>query len=268
MNVKVFYFSPVGNTEKIAFYLGEALAKGLGGSVCNQSFTLPQQRQGPLAFSAEDLVVIALPVYAGRLPNVLLKFLQTIEANGALCVPVVVFGNRNFDEALMELSLLLQQAGGQVIGGGAFVAQHAFSKILGQGRPDARDFAELDQFARAILDKVQAGSLEMTAVIPGSNPVGPYYTPRDRHGVGIDIRKVKPKVGDRCSNCGLCATVCPMGSISLENVKEVQGICIKCCACEKRCPQGARYFDDPGYCYHRSELEEVYTRRADPQWFV
>ncbi|WP_409968466.1 EFR1 family ferrodoxin [Bengtsoniella intestinalis] len=267
MDVKVFCFSPVGNTEKIAMHLGKTLARHLGGALIERSFTLPQERQAPLVATAGEIVILALPVYAGRLPNVMAKYLQTMEATGALCVPVVVYGNRNFDDALTEGQLVCEHAGGQVIGGGAFVAQHSFSKTLAVNRPDELDMAQVEQFATALAQKIQAGDTHIP-LLAGNNPPHPYYTPRDRHGNGIDIRKVTPKVGDGCVQCGLCAQHCPMGSINPANVKEMQGICIKCCACEKRCPVGVRYFDDPNYIYHRKELEEMYSRRAEPVWFV
>lgn len=267
MDVKVFYFSPVGNTEKIVIHLGETLAQHLGGEVIERSFTLPQERQAPLVAGAGDVAILAMPVYAGRLPNVMVKYLQTMEATGALCIPVVVYGNRNFDDALTEGQLVFEHAGGQVIGGGAFVAQHSFSQILGANRPDTMDMAAVGAFANALADKIQAGDTH-TPLLAGNNPPHPYYTPRDRYGNGIDIRKVTPKVSDGCVGCGLCASRCPMGSINPADVRQMQGICIKCCACEKRCPVGARYFDDPNYIYHREELEAVYSRRAEPVWFV
>ncbi|MDO4842978.1 MAG: hypothetical protein Q3982_09905, partial [Phoenicibacter congonensis] len=67
---------------------------------------------------------------------------------------------------------------------------------------------------------------------------------------------------------GLCARVCPMGSINPENVKEFIGICIKCGACIKKCPMQAKYYEDAGYLYHQHELEEGYTRRAEPAIFT
>ena len=105
--------------------------------------------------------------------------------------------------------------------------------------------------------------------VRGETPIRPYYTPRDRHGNPINILKVKPKTDpDRCGGCGLCAELCPMGSIDPVDVSQVRGICIKCCACVKKCPSGAKYFDDPGYLFHQHELEDVYTRRAENEWFV
>ena len=59
-----------------------------------------------------------------------------------------------------------------------------------------------------------------------------------------------------------------MGSISLEDPAQVTGICIKCQACIKKCPTGAKYFDDPAFLSHVAMLEENYTRRAEMEVFV
>ena len=99
-------------------------------------------------------------------------------------------------------------------------------------------------------------------------PYRGYYQPRDRRGNPINILKVKPLTKDTCTNCLLCAKICPMGSISFDNVREYTGICIKCGACVKQCPAGAKYYDDEGYLYHRRELEEGFKRRAEPALFL
>ncbi|MEG2144978.1 MAG: 4Fe-4S binding protein, partial [Oscillospiraceae bacterium] len=150
-----------------------------------------------------------------------------------------------------------------------FVGEHSFSETLGKGRPDSMDFMDMDNFIASICEKLKNGETSAPKNIPGNDPLGAYYTPRDRHGNGIDIRKVKPKTKDTCVSCGLCASICPLGSISTEDFKTITGICMKCCACIKRCPVGAKYFDDEGYLYHKSELEAIYGgSRATNQWFL
>ena len=51
------------------------------------------------------------------------------------------------------------------------------------------------------------------------------------------------------------------------DVSAVRGICIKCCACVKGCPTGAKFFDDAGYLYHQHELEAQYARPAENEVF-
>ena len=148
------------------------------------------------------------------------------------------------------------------------MGEHSFSRTLGAGRPNDADEAEMDAFADRIAAKLAAGDTTPVTV-GGCDPIRPYYTPRDRHGNPINILKVKPKTDmTKCSGCGWCAAHCPMGSIAPHDPSQVPGICIKCCACVKGCPTGAKYYDDPGYLYHKSELEEVYARPAENALFV
>ena len=129
--------------------------------------------------------------------------------------------------------------------------------------------AVVEQLAQQTADRVKAlkKAPDAPVKVAGCDPIRPYYTPRDRAGNPVNILKVKPKTNDKCTKCGLCVKVCPMGSINPENPAEVTGICIKCGACFKKCPVGAKYYDDAGYLYHQHELEEGYARRAEPEIF-
>ena len=266
------YFSATDTTKKTVLTIADEAARLLGAEREDYDFTLPGMRENGFAAGKDDLVIFGTPVYAGRVPNVLLKYLATIQGNGALAVPVVLFGNRNFDDGLIELRDILENTGFHTVAAAAFVGEHSFSKTLAAGRPDADDMKEALAFAGKVAEKVKGlpeGEAPAPVEVDGvPHPYRGYYQPRDRKGVSIDIRKIKSLVSDACDDCKICADVCPMGSISHENVREYTGICIKCGACIKKCPKQARYYEDEGYLYHQYELEEGYTRRAAISLFL
>ncbi|NLA85889.1 MAG: flavodoxin family protein, partial [Clostridiales bacterium] len=120
------YFSATGTTQKVVEAVADTIAAEIGAEVGSIDFTLPGARAGALAFNADELVVFGTPVVAGRVPNVLLKYLDTISGGGALAVPVVLFGNRDYDDALVELRDILERGGLHTIAAAAFVGEHSF----------------------------------------------------------------------------------------------------------------------------------------------
>jgi NAD-dependent dihydropyrimidine dehydrogenase PreA subunit/flavodoxin len=273
MNKKIntLYFSATGTTEKIVTGIAKKIAENDGGNmtVSPFDFTLPESRKKTYSFNEGDLVIAGIPVYAGRVPNVLLKFLNTLSGNGATAVAVVLYGNRDFDDALIEFKDILETTGFQVIAGGAFIGEHSFSTTLGAHRPDEKDMAVATDFAQKIYDKMMSPGEHSAVVVRGNTPYRPYYRPKDENGNVVNILKVTPKTNDDCTDCKLCSEVCPMGSIDSDDVSKITGICIKCCACVKKCPVGAKYFDDEGYLWHKHELEVTYTgTRREPEFFV
>ena len=323
LHVRAMYFSGTGTTEKITVAVADRLcehlsdavsltsvsrpgSKNTGGSDNSRSlhraddidFTPPASRDRVYGFGTDDIVVFGVPTIAGRVPNVLLPFLETLEGGGAIAIPVVLYGNRNFDDSLIELRNILEEREFHTIAAAAFIGEHSFSRKLAAGRPDEEDMEDAGRFAEFAADKI--GSV-MTAVskvgdtldkvedalvgggsvrdallarmcpvnVRGEEPLRPYYRPRDRKGNFIDILKVKPKLDEaKCTKCGICVEACPMGSIKPKAPGIVDGICIKCCGCEKKCPGGALYFDDPGYLYHKEELEAQYMERREPELFL
>lgn len=262
------YFSPTGTTKKITECIAAEIGKKLHKEIGTVDFTLPDMRISDQVYGPEDLVIFGMPVYAGRVPNVLLPYLkEKIKGGGALAVPVMLYGNRHYDDGLIELKGILEADGFHTIAAGAFIGEHSFSRLLAAGRPDEQDIITARRLSEIAAMRVTemikpAGDL----ILPGEEgQLRPYYTPRDRYGTPINILKVKPRTNEKCVNCGACAAACPMGSISSEDFSLVSGRCIKCGACIKKCPVGAKYYDDEGYIYHKHELEELYSRRAEPE---
>lgn len=273
MNNKIntMYFSPTGTTKKVVSEIANKISHNISNNeitLNNIDFTLSRVRKETVSFTEEDIVIIGVPVYAGRVPNVLLKYLNSIKGNGALAVSVVVYGNRNYDDALVELKDILESNGFKVIAAGAFIGEHSFSKILAKNRPDEKDMHIVNDFADQIYAKIITKDEIQTVAVNGNKPYRKYYMPKNKDGVPVDIRKVVPKTNSNCNNCKLCVNICPMDSIDYMDVSKLNGICIKCGACIKICPTNAKYYDDEDYLRHKYELEIEFAYRREPELFI
>jgi len=267
--INAMYFSPTGTTEEVVTGIAKEILENFNKKIINYiNFTLPETRKIALSFTEEDIVIMGVPVIAGRVPNVLLKYLRTITGNGVLAIAVVVYGNRNYDDALIELRNILELDGFKVIAGAAFIGEHSFSNILAKGRPDDKDMTKLSDFANQIYMKITNDNLIHSVIVRGNQPYRKYYMPKNENNDPIDIRKVIPKTNNNCIGCKLCVNLCPMGSIDFTDVSKLNGICIKCGACIKKCPVNAKYFDDINYLRHKEELEIDFKHRKEPELFI
>lgn len=282
--VAAIYFSPAGATRTVTKTLAEYLAMVYGKEnealpVEGIDFTLPNARGREYSFQEETLVVFGTPTYAGRVPNKVLPMIpQLFHGNGATAVAVVTFGNRNFDSSLTELIKELAGLDFVPVAGAAVVCRHVFSDCIAPGRPTEEELKELGAFAEKIKTKLDdetviAKSLwdegQQIVKIPGRETVNPYYIPLGRDGAPAKFlpAKVKTNLMD-CDDCGLCARVCPMGSVDAMEPANITGICIKCQACVKACPKGAKYFDDESFLSHVAYLEEHYQRKAMSEFYL
>ena len=267
--VRAAYFSPCGNVKTAAEAIGRAAAHALRLPFEAVDFTLPGARTGDMVFGPEDLVILATPVYAGRVPNKLMPYIRDhIHGNGARCGAVVCFGNRAFDDALAELYMLARDSGFMVIGAAAVATEHSFAPSLGTGRPDEADLAALAAFGEALAKKAQKNGPALKTV-PGTIPPEKYYTPLRADGEPARFLKAVPKTdAAKCTRCGTCAKVCPMGSVDVHDPGLTTGVCIKCQACIRLCPAGARTFEDGDFLSHREMLEANYARRAESAFFL
>ena len=265
------YFSPTGFTKTIVMELaGRVASLILPNGVCREiDFTQPENRKVSPAFSSGDVVVCGVPVFAGRVPNVLLKYLGSLRGNGAVAVAVVTYGHRAYEDSLIELVDILIGEGFRVIGGGAFLAEHSLSDVLALNRPDAEDKKLIAEFSVHLANKLIGNNAMETAVVKGNRPYQPYYSPVNRDGSAVKIKAFKPVTNASCVKCGICARLCPMGAIDPEEVSSIPGVCIKCGACIKKCPTGAKHFDDEVFLAHIREIEKAnLSPRKESEYFL
>ena len=283
--VTAAWFSPTGGTETAALTIGEALAEALSVPLNRINLTTPGERAAVRVFSETELAVIASPTYAGRLPNKISPdFRRILRGEGTFAAPVVTFGNRAFDNSLAELCSLLAENGFLPVSAAAFAARHAFTDALGRNRPGENDRREMADFARRTAEKVQRlTAVEYAAAdgipdgegrpvpalsVPG-NPDAPYYVPQGTDGKPAKFLKAKPKTDlSRCCHCGVCVRLCPMGAIDTRDSSLINGTCIKCQSCVRRCTRRAKYFDDPAFLSHTAMLEAAFREPKENRVFL
>ncbi len=261
--VKLIYFSPTGTTRKVL----EGIAAGIGSAKVERiDLTLPENDRRSIPISSDELAIIGAPVYGGRLPEDTVKRFNKLRAEHSPAVLVVLYGNREFDDALLELKNLAIELGFKPIAGGAFIGEHSFASKeipIANGRPDDLDMKKAVAFGQKINEKVVALSpLDSAAdlYVPGSFPY---------EAGGARALAVAPETNrDKCTVCGTCASVCPTAAISIDD-KVATSIehCIRCCACIKSCPNEARYSENETWRNIAHWLNENCGSRKEPQLF-
>lgn len=263
--VRLLYFSPTGTTRRVL----EAIAEGLGVDKPKHiDLTSPGTRTGRSRKIQGGLTIIGAPVYTGRLALEALRGLQRFKANGAPAVIVVVYGNREYEDALLELQHIAIEAGFTPIAGAVFIGEHSFSTEgtpIAQGRPDADDLDRARSFGTMVQKKISnLGTLRNLPplAVPGNFPY------RERG----PAHKTSPETSYiLCIRCGKCADVCPVAVITLkeDSVITDKEKCLLCCACVKNCPSGARCLEDPQLTqFIREKLSAMCSNRKEPEFYM
>ena len=225
MSVYSMYFSPTGGTKKVMDILTEGLSldRQIDLSAADVDYSTS-------SFTKEDVCLIGVPSFGGRVPSVVLERLRQMQANGAMAIPVVVFGNRAYDDTLLELKTEASACGYIVGAAVSAVAEHSIMRQYGKGRPDAQDEMELRQFSKEIAGLITNRKNIKDFAVPGNSPY------REYSGVPF-----KPKADKSCTKCGQCAEKCPVQAIPRDNPASLdEEKCISCMRCISVCPQNAR----------------------------
>ena len=224
--IKQITFSPTGGTKKVA----DAICSGISSEIKTYELCNPEAMLSEIVLTKDDLAIIAAPIYGGRIPALAIERLKSmVKANGAKCAVVAVYGNRAYDDALLELYKTCTEMGFNVIAAVGAIAEHSIIRKYGANRPDADDLKELKAFGEKIKDAVEAGKTLAETDLKGNFPykkamAGP-----------------NPTASKKCTDCGLCAKQCPVGAIPLTDLRKVnKDLCVSCMRCVSICPNNAR----------------------------
>jgi ferredoxin len=261
--VKLIYFSPTQTTKKVV----EGIGRGMNvDNIEHIDLTLSNKETETIKFSSNEFIIFGMPVYGGRIPARAVDLLERFRGESTLAAIVVVYGNRAFEDALLELKNIAIESGFKPIAAGAFIGEHSFSKEefpIAVGRPDKEDIAETGIFGKSITNKIHNGSNidKITQIeVPGNFP----YT------IGVTPSKAAASTdNETCTMCETCATACPTEAITYENeVITDKDKCLLCCACVKICPTEARELTVPLLLEKTKWLFENCREPKKPELFI
>ena len=233
------YFSPSGTTEKIV----NEVAK---------NFNMNRENYDLLSFDSKkefsnELVIIGVPVFDGRIPKLACKRLSNIKGNNTKAIVILNYGNIDYGNALLELTELLKKNRFNIMGVATTVSQHSQFNKIGQNRPDASDLDKINEFSQKIVEKLK-NNTENEIFVNGYKPYPNYIT--SSFNVNCDE--------DLCTECMDCVYTCPEEAISEETpTKTHLDDCTRCTTCINVCPENARSFGGDAY---QQEMENAISQ--------
>jgi len=260
--IRLISFSPTRTSKRVI----DAIASGIGDIPADTVDLTYPDAVSTLQIAADELAVIGVPVYAGRVAPLAATRLAAIKGNSSPAVIVVIYGNREFEDALLELKDIAENAALIPLAAGAFIGEHSYSgpaTPVGAGRPDSVDLAAANAFGAKIREKI-ADINDVTTGrgvhVPGNRP----------YKDGVGAIPFTPKVIEaQCTQCGICLPACPTGAISLNSQIAIdQELCIFCCACIKNCPEDALTIAADPIKQKRQWLYENCAERKDPKVYL
>ncbi len=252
--IRMIYASPSGTTKNVVELVSSVFDRPK-----NTYDLLVSPLKEKTEVPAEEAVVVGMPVFSGRVPAVFARQLQNLKGNNTPAIAVVVYGNRAYDDALLELKNIFETSGFIVVAAAAFVARHSVFPSVAADRPDESDRKIISAFADRCREKLETFTPDRKQELKVSGNQ-PYREP--------SAIPLKPSGNNKCNKCMVCVKICPAGAISQENPRKTdKNLCFSCTACIYICSQRARAFHGPLAFIARKMFEKKCKRRCEPEIF-
>ncbi len=270
-SVSCLTFSPTGTTKTIS----EAIAQGMKAKQIHyMDCTKRSDRETNSFMFTGDVAILAVPVYYGRVPEEIVPFLNSLKSGNKPVVLVVVYGNREYEDALLELHDIASARGFIPLAGAAFIGEHSYSTVekpIAHARPDTNDIGKAETFGlkiKEMMDTIASPDEIKKFDLPGNTP---YVEPENLHNIkeARNVLSFTPETDSGlCSDCGKCAEVCPTGAVDPDNVSQInKWECQICFACIKNCPEKAKKMTDTHFLAAIDQLYQMNQERKEPEMY-
>lgn len=251
--IQEIVFSCSGTTRKIA----DAITTEIGRP--STFVDLTDRSFEPISISDQyNIVLFAVPVWGGRIPAIAAERLRQIKSNGQKAIAVVVYGNRDYDDALLELCDIVTEQGFTVVAAAAFIAEHCIFPSVATNRPDDMDSVAISRFAHECKAAIANNTTLDLTKIKGHRPY--------KNAGGVPLQ---PKTDDeKCVKCRVCFNLCPYEAIDYDTLETDKSKCAVCCRCISVCAQKARVFSGLTYKTVKFGFEKMFSKRREPEFFV
>jgi len=230
----IYYFSATGNSKWVA----DQLADGTGDKAVSITEIMKRGALPPPVESGETLVLV-FPVFAFAPPRFVIDFVRKLKvADGAfVCAVCTMGGAAGGTFRYLEKFIRLDSC---------YALKMPSNYILMSGREADGEIgakiAKAKAALPAICESVSAKKAEMKA--------------RNGYPAFLMTAVVAPLFNkfasdkafhstDRCTGCGLCTELCPLGNIAIEDGRpRWHGNCMQCMACIQNCPAAAIEYGD------------------------